>query len=168
TSPETLVGMQTTQHGDAAIVLGLSDSDIVRTGYVVHVAAGGGYVTRLTLVNPASVQQQVQLTLSGMSVQRVIPPNGRLDESLSQMFGISGDKLTTGYLKLDTSGTLGVAGYVEIAAVDGLLRTTTPIAHDAQPRLIFSHVAQGGGYFTGLAVLNPATAAANVTIEVHS
>jgi hypothetical protein len=34
--------------------------------------------------------------------------------------------------------------------------------------LTFSHVAQGGGYFTGLAILNTQTDAATVTIEVHS
>ena len=167
-SSEALVGMQSYQRGDSEIVFGQADSELLRTGYAVHVAIGGGYETRLTLVNPASVQQQLQLTLNGTTVQRTIPAYGRLDESLAQMFNISGSSLTTGYLKLQTPDTPGVSGYVEITAAEGLVRTTTPIARDALSRLMFSQIAQGGGYFTGLALLNTAAEAATVTIEIHS
>jgi hypothetical protein len=167
-SSETLVGMQNYLRGDAAIVLGQADSELVRTGYAVHVAIGGGYATRLSLVNPASVEQQLQLTMNGTTVQRRIPGFGRLDESLAQIFNISAGGLTTGHLKLQTSGGPGVSGYVEITAADGFVRTTTAIARDAQTRLMFSHIAQGGGYFTGLALLNTGAASATATIEVHS
>jgi hypothetical protein len=160
--------MQTYQRGDAAIVIGQSDFEVAKTGYAVHVAIGAGYTTRLSLVNPASVQQQVQLTLNGNTVQRTIPGFGRVDESLAQMFNLSGNSLTSGYLKVQTSDAPGVTGYVEIAAFDGLVRTTTPIAREAQSRLLFSHLAQGGGYFTGVALLNAQTAAATVTIDVMS
>src|SRR5262249_26478015 len=71
-SSETLVGMLSYQRGDAAIVIGQQDSELVRSGYAVHVVIGNGYTTRLTLVNPASVQQQLQLTLNGITVQRTI------------------------------------------------------------------------------------------------
>jgi hypothetical protein len=110
----------------------------------------------------------LQLTLNGTTVQRTIPPFGRLDESIAQMFNISGGGQTTGYLKLQAADTPGVSGYVEIAAFEGLVRTTTPIVHEAQNRLMFSHVAQGGGYFTGLALLNTNATAAQVTIAIHS
>jgi hypothetical protein len=167
-SSETLVGMQSFQRGDSSIVLGQADPDIVRTGYATHIAVGGGYATRLTLVNPASSPQQVQLTLSGATVTRTIPAKGRLDESLAQMFNISGNSLTTGYLKVQAVDGPGVGGYVEITTAEGLVRTTTPIAREAQRRLIFSHIAQGGGYFTGLALLNTESSAATVTIEVDA
>ena len=78
--------MQSHQGGDAAIVLAQRDSETVQTGYAVHVVTGGGYTSRLTLVNSASIQQQLQLTLNGTTVQRTIPANGRLDESLADMF----------------------------------------------------------------------------------
>jgi len=167
-SSETLVGMQSYQRGDAAIVIGQRDSEVVTTGYAVHVAVGGGYTTRLKLVNPAAVSQQLVLTLNGANVQRTIPAFGRLDESLALMFNITGSGLTTGHLKLQASETLGVSGYVEISASEGLLRTTTPISNESQRRLVFSHIAQGGGYFTGLALLNADNAPATVTIEVNS
>jgi len=167
-SSETLIGMQNYQRGDSAIVLGEPQSEIVQTGYAVHVVAGGGYATRLTLVNPSATPQQVQLTLNGTTVQRTISAFGRLDESLAQMFNLSGDGQTTGYLKLQTSNEPGVGGYVEIASSDGLVRTTTPITRDARSRLVFSHVAQGGSYFTGLALLNTQSGDATVTIEINS
>ena len=167
-SPDTLVGMQSYQQRDGAIVIGQPEFEFVQTGYAVHVAVGGGYTTRLNLVNPASAQQKVQLTLNGTTVQRTIPGYGRLDESLALAFNISGDNLTTGYLKVQASDGPGVSGYVEIATVDGVARTTTPIAREAQSRLMFSHVAQGSGYFTGVALVNTESAAATVTIDVHS
>ena len=65
------------------------------------------------------------------------------------------------------SNAPGVSGFVEIAVAGGLMRTTTPVAGEAQTRLVFSDIAQGGGYFTGLALLNTG-ATASVTIEVDS
>jgi hypothetical protein len=120
-------------------------------------------------VNSAAAQQQVQLTLNGATVQRSIPAFGRLDESLAQTFNLSSTNVTTGYLKVETSSDApGVSGYVEIAVGGGLMRTTTPITGEAQTRLVFSDVAQGGGYFTGLALLNSGSASATVTIEVDA
>jgi hypothetical protein len=166
---ETLVGMQSHQGGDAAIVLGQLDSEVVRTGFAVHVVTGGGYTSRLTLVNPAAAQQQVQLTLNGGTVQRSIPAFGRLDESLAQTFNLTGTNVTTGYLKVETSSDApGVSGYVEISTGGGLMRTTTPITGEAQTRLVFSDVAQGAGYFTGLALLNSGSGSTTVTIEVEA
>ncbi len=168
TPSETLVGMQSHQGGDAAIVLAQRDSETVQTGYAVHVVTGGGYTSRLTLVNAASIQQQLQLTLNGTTVQRTIPAFGRLDESLADMFNLSSANISTGYLKVEApSNAPGVSGFVEIAVAGGLMRTTTPVAGEAQTRLVFSDIAQGGGYFTGLALLN-AGATASVTIEVDS
>src|SRR5262249_15488690 len=104
-SPDTLVGMQSIQRGDAAIVIGQPDSEVVQNGYAVHVAVGGGYATRVNLVNPVSVAQKIQLTLNGTTVERTIPGYGRLEESLAQMFNISGTGLTTGFLKVKISDT---------------------------------------------------------------
>jgi hypothetical protein len=167
TPSETLVGMQTYNRGDAAIVLAQRDSERIQSGYAAHVAVGGGYASRLTLVNPGSAPQTVQLTLNGITIQRIIQANSRLDESLAETFSISGAGTTTGYLKVQTSDTPGLHGYVEISFADGLLRTTTPIAREAQTRLVFSHLAQGSGFFTGLVLLNTQTASASVTLEVH-
>jgi hypothetical protein len=85
------------------------------------------------------------------------------------MFGISSGSLTTGALKVQTSDALGVSGFVEITAADGLVRTNNfRSSARAGPRLMFSHIAQGGGYFTGLALLNTEAVATTVTIQVQS
>jgi hypothetical protein len=84
------------------------------------------------------------------------------------MFSLSAASLTTGYLSLQVSGsTSGVTGFVEIAAAGGLL-TSEPISGQSRTDLLFSHIAQGSGYFTGLALLNPGTTTSSVTIEVDS
>jgi hypothetical protein len=166
---ETLAGMESYQRAtDNAIVIGQSDSELVRTGYAVHVAGGAGYSSRVRLVNPTSLQQEVQLTLNGVSVVRRIAAFGRLDQSVEEMFTLSSTERTTGYLKVQTLGdTAGLNGFVEIAADGGVL-TSVPIQREGQPRLVFSHIAQGDGYFTGLALLNAESSAATVKIEVES
>jgi hypothetical protein len=159
--------MQSYNRGDAAIVLAQRDDERIQNGYAAHVAVGGGYASRLTLVNPGSAPQTVQLTLNGTTIPRIIQANSRLDESLADTFSISSAGTTTGFLKVQTSDTPGLDGYVEISFAGGLLRTTTPIAREAQTRLVFSHLAQGSGFFTGLVLLNTQTVSASVTLEVH-
>jgi len=46
--------------------------------------------------------------------------------------------------------------------------STTPIFSEPELQLMFAHVAQGSGYWTGLAIFNPGLAAATVTIEVSA
>src|SRR5439155_24669263 len=135
------------QVSDGAIEPAPSDSDAIRTGYAVHVAIGGGYASRLKLVNHESVDQQVQVTFNGTGILRTIHPNGRLDESLAQMFHITGSGITSGYLSVQTlMDTAGVNGFVEIAGSDGRVLTTAPISGEGQIQMVFSHVAQGSGY----------------------
>jgi hypothetical protein len=157
------------QGGDSAIVMALDDFARMRTGYAVHIASGGGYTSRLKLVNSDFVQEQLQLTFNGANVQRTIPARGRLDESLDQMFGLTGGSLTTGYLSFQTlTNTAGVEGFVEVAASQGLVLTAETIAGEAEMTMVFSQVAQGGGYWTGLALLNTEQARSLVTIELVS
>src|SRR5207245_11260847 len=77
---EALVGMATYSKGaDAAVVPALDAFARFRTGYAIHIPSAG-YPCRLKLVNLDAVQQQLQLTLNGVHIQRTIPPRGRLDE----------------------------------------------------------------------------------------
>ena len=111
----------------------------------------------------------MQVTFNGTGILRTIHPNGRLDESLAQMFHITGSGITSGYLSVQTlMNTAGVNGFVEIAGSDGRVLTTAPISGEGQIQMVFSHVAQGSGYFTGLALFNPGPGDATATIEVDS
>ena len=165
----SLVGIATYSKGaDDAVVMALDDSALVRTGYAVQVVSGGGYTSRLKLVNLDSVQQQVQLTLNGASVQRTIPGHGRLDEPLDQTFNLDSSSTSSGYLSLQllTKSTAGVGGFVEIAGSQGLLLTAEPITEEADMTMVFSQVAIADGFWTGLALLS--TAQASATIELNS
>ena len=166
---QALVGIATYSKGaDDAVVTALDDFALLQTGYAVHIPSGGGYTSRLKLVNLDSVQQQVQLTLNGASVQRTIPGHGRLDESLDQTFNLNSSSTTSGYLnfQLLTKNTAGVGGFVEIAGPEGLLLTAEPITEEAEMTMVFSQVAVADGYWTGLALLS--TAQASATVELDS
>jgi len=163
-----LAGVATYQTGgDSAVEVGQDETTPVTTGYVVHVIAGGGYGTRLKLVNLSSNTQNVLLTFNGLTVQRSILGNGRLDESLDQIFNIGANAVATGYLRITADG-VGVVGFVELNSSSGRLLTTEAISVEADLQHVFSQLAQGNGYWTGLALYNPETGTAIITLEVNS
>src|SRR5262249_32320216 len=167
-SDSVLVGLASYQTGgDSAVVLAQDESSTAATLYAVHVASGGGYATRLKLINWSSISQQVQLAFNGRTVTRTIPVHGRLDESLDQLFSLDPNANISDSLKLQTtSNNAGVTGFVEISAGGGRLLTAEYFSEEAEIQNVFSHVAQGSGYFTGLVLYNPGALAATATIEV--
>lgn len=158
------------QGGDSAVVTAQDDSAPIQTGYAVDIATGGGYSSQLRLINTGLAAQQLQLTLNGASVVRTIPPNGRLDEALGSMFSLASGTLTSGFLTVQALNGAGLIGFVEIASANGLALTAVPIsrAAAAQTNMVFSQVAQGGSYFTGLAFANTGQTTAAVSIEIDS
>ena len=144
------------------------DSELVRSGYAVHVAIGGGYTTRLTLVNPASAQQQLQLTLNGTTVQRTIPANGRLDESLAEMFNISSGNSDDG---ISEAANIRCTRRQWICRNFRLRRTCADNNPDrtrsSAPADVFSHRARRRLFYRPRSSEHRA-AAATVTIEVDS
>jgi hypothetical protein len=169
-SSASLVGTASYQRGgDNAVVAVLDGTVRLRTGYAVHIVSGGGYTSRLKLVNTDFVQQSVQVTLNGVNAERTIPAHGRLDEPLDEMFSFSGASVVTGYLAVQTlTNTSGVIGTVEIAAAGGQLLTVEPVEGQDTVELTFPSILQDRGYWTGLALLNARQTAATVTIEIHS
>jgi hypothetical protein len=150
-------------------VLSQDEASSAAALYAVHVASGGGYASRLKLINWSPISQQIQLTFNGKTVTRTIPVHGRLDESIDQLFTLAPNANVTDSLKLQTTSSIpGVTGFVEISAAGGRLLTAEYFSHEAEIQHVFSHVAQGLGYFTGLVLYNPEASAATATIEVLS
>jgi len=164
-----LVGLSIYQlGGDSAVVIPQTDFSYLTSAYAVHVASGDGYSSRLRLVNTSSIQQQVLLTFNGTTIQRTVPPTGRLDESLDQTFGL-GNLSSSGYLRLlALTDPPGLTGYIEISSAGGRLLTAEYFVAETEVQHVFSHVAQGLGYWTGLALYNPDSTTAAATIEVIS
>ncbi len=108
-SVNSLVGFETyLNQSDIAALAATSDSSVQRIGYLPHLAAQAGYTTRLSLVNYSSETQIVQITAAGLetnagpltpasiTVERTIPPFGRLEETAASMFNLSGNALISG------------------------------------------------------------------------
>jgi hypothetical protein len=169
-SYQALVGMASFSHGgDNAIVLALDDFARIRSGYAVLAASGGEYSSRLKLINPDSVEQQVKLAFNNTTVQRTIPAHGRLDESLDQMFGLTNNSVIADSLSLQTpTGTAGVEGFVELSASNGTVLTTEPIVGEAEKAMFFSQAIPTGNYWMGLALLSTDQASVPVRIELDS
>jgi len=167
-SLEVLVGFETYRNNtDVAALNAVADSAASRIGYLPHFASGGGYTTRLALVNFTNESQTLTITAdsfekdgvaqtpSGAAVNRTIPPNGRLEESADSLFGLTGSSLYTGYIKWETHGnTRGVIGYLDYGTTDGVLLAAVSAQSAGYSDIFFSHIAQGLGYYTGIAFLN--------------
>ncbi|PYS03244.1 MAG: hypothetical protein DMG12_12665, partial [Acidobacteria bacterium] len=174
---ESLVGFETYRNrSDIALIRAFPEAARLRTGYLAHLASGGGYSTTLTLVNDGGYSQAVRITaqLEGgsqpygpklASVERIIPPNGRLYEPVKQIFGLVGNSLTTGYIRYETQGP-GVFGYLDYGTTDGVVLSAVEAQSEGYSDIFFSHLAEGFAYYTGIALLNSNTQPATVTLDM--
>ena len=177
---ETLVGLETyRERSDVAILQGFADGSRVRKGYLAHLASRGGYVTRLGLVNSTFESQTVNITAQGLmangqslspssvTVSRTIAGFGRLEESAESLFNLTGNDLITGYIVYEVTGdTNGLMGYLDYGTSNGVLLSAVPGQGTGFSDLFFSHIAEGLGFYTGIALLNPTTQTASVTMDV--
>jgi DNA-binding beta-propeller fold protein YncE len=86
--------------------------------------------------------------------------------SLAELFGLQdpGGPMD-GWVQAEVDNT-GFAGAGEIRLFDGRAMTTLPFAGELRTDMIFSHVAQGLGLSTGIALINPGQEVAHVQLEV--
>src|SRR5436309_520676 len=177
---ESLVGFETYRHrSDIAFVRAFPESARLRTGFLAHLASQGGYSTKLTLVNFSSDSQVLRITADGLqvggspripsstTVERTLPPNARLEESIEQMFGFSGEALIDGYISFETeTNTSGVIGFLDYGTTDGVTLSAVEAQGEGYYNLVFSQVVEGAGFYTGLALLNPNSEPSIVTLDI--
>ncbi len=178
---QSLVGFETYKNKlDVAALNAVPDSVQARIGYLPHLASQAGYTTRLALVNYSNTEQVVRITADGLeangtsigpavTVEKRIPAYGRLEQTADSLFSLTGNALITGYIRWDTQGTTrGFVGYLDYGTNDGVLLSAVPAQSTSYSDLFFSHIAQGAGYFTGLAFLNPNTQTSSITIDAYN
>ena len=177
---ETLVGLETHQdRSDMAILKGVPGSQLLRQGYLAHLVSGGGYRTRLGLVNYTSESQTVNISaldleangqaIQSVNVTRTMPAFGRLEENAEDLFRLGDVALTTGYVRYNIEGsTPGLIGYAEYGTNNGTMLSAAHARETGFSDLFFSHVAEGPGFYTGMTLLNPNTQTASVTLDVFS
>ena len=178
--PASLVGFETYRNqSDIALISGLPESAMLRSGFITHFASQGGFQTRLTLVNHSAQAQVVKITADGLkagaqfrtptsaTAERTIPANGRLQESDEQLFSLTGEALIVGSLHFEVQGdTRGLIGYADFGTTDGVLLSAIQAQGAGFSDLYFSHIAEGAGFYTGMAFLNPNTQSSWVTLDV--
>src|SRR5206468_5615756 len=106
-------------------------------------------------------------TPSSVTVERTLPQSARLEERVDQMFNLSGDALIDGYIRFETqTDTPGVIGFLDYGTTDGIVLSAVEAQGEGYSDLLFSHVAEGSGYYTGLALLNPNGEPSIVTLDM--
>jgi hypothetical protein len=176
----TLVGTETYRNrSDIAVLNAVPDTALMRTAFIPHLVAFAGYVSRLAVVNPTGQQQTVRLTaqnlqagtqaLAPVTVDQTIPANGRIEQDIATLFRLTSNAITVGSVQWQTLGnTPGVVGYLDFGSTDGVLLSAVPAQNTGYSDLFFSQVAEGIGFYTGLAFLNPNVQSTVVAIDVFA
>jgi len=138
------------------------------TDVLPQFVTGGGWLSLMGIVNGSGVGQEITLTafkedgtvwnLANNPKRISLDGNGALRTTAGELFGFPADALSSGWIQVDS--TLGyVSSYI------GYGNTATPsfaavagqAATSASQFEVFSQVAQGIGFYTGLTVVNPGT-----------
>jgi len=149
-------------------------SEKLSTLYFLQVSVLGPYKAQLGVVNYSA--NPVVLTISASKpdgtlfdfanlqnnpITRTLPAGGSLREDVQSMFGFFGDKPLDCWLTVKSTSE----------AINGYMINSNPtsgaeagVTSGAQGRVLslFSHIATAPPYYTGLAVLNPSSLAANL------
>lgn len=141
--------------------------------YLPQVTFFHGSRTFIQLVNPTSKWLNLTLTLKDDQGQDVAAPislqirsGHSLKQSLQELFSLTDPGHQVSGWVLVESDEPGLIGDAELQLFEGLAMTTVPLQHIPSSHLLFSHVAQGLGLSTGLAVINTEDVAANVDLSV--
>jgi hypothetical protein len=152
---------------------------------VPQVAVFGGADTFLKLVNSnprkqndqdTTVEIPIQVTLTLLDdegaalaapVTVELGAGVSLRRSIQEWFGLQDPGTAIGGWLVAESDKPGLVGSAEIQLFQGKAMTSLPLSWSLSEDLVFSHVAQGLGLSTGLALVNPGDEPAQLTIEVH-
>ena len=142
--------------------------------YVGQVATFGGVETFLNLIHTGSEEKStIRLTLKdnrggdlAAPVTLELEPGRAVRDSLANLFNLSDSGTTlSGWIRIETDQP-GIVGDAEIRAFSGKAMTAIPVHGTLLRNFIFSYVAQGLGWSTGLSLLNPGMQVATVRLEV--
>ncbi len=152
---------------------------------VPQVAEFGGAETYLKVVNSNPRKQNDQDTTVEIPIQvtlTLLDDDGTplaapvtvdlgagvsMRKRIREWFGLEDPGTAVGGWLVAESDKPGLVGSAEIQLFQGKAMTTLPLSWDLSEDVVFSHVAQGQGLSTGLALVNPGDEPAAFTVEVH-
>jgi hypothetical protein len=162
-----------------AAVLAAQDTDTSATSlYSPQYVQGGPWRSTLSIVNLDPISGTVTLKWIGDDGTQIggtrtlnVRPNGKIYVSDPAFFlGSSAPPapVVQGYVRI-TSSSLRLAGSVVFSdAAKGEFMTALPLVSTLQDLQVLSHVASNDTYFTGIAILNPNTEDAAVTVGLYT
>jgi len=172
-----ITGFELVELPDAKTRFGLQAADAVflREGYSAQVACVSGAETRIRLINLSEEKRKVGLQLYGESGALLAPeievelaPRIALDKPARDLFFFAAGQFPVGSLRVIADGA-GVLGDVVFGDFDEFKRMAAlPVESRSFKQASFGQVANGLGYYTGLALFNPSAQPAEVTLQVYS
>ncbi len=150
---------------DGNLGLGQSVSDPGSSLIFPHAVVGGGYRSWVSLANASSVPSRVSITFGSRTSSLQLAGRAATRVSLGKLFPLSATEIETGAVQVDASGFFSggnVAAVIDIET-DQSVVTIAPVREATE--IVFPHVANENGFFTGIAIA-AAGSAAEVTIAV--
>jgi len=100
----------------------------------------------------------------------------QITRTVASLFPNLGSGLMTGSIKIDVKPgrygpfimSPGLMGSVRFAGADGSASAAVPLIMSPTRDCVYSHVAQGAGYYTGVAIQNTNETATGYTIDVYN
>ncbi len=177
-SDSDVAGLELVQSptGDAFALNARQNGEQLASLYFLQNSVLGNFQSSLSLVNYSGDPVVVTITaykpdgtlfdsanLTNNPVTRALNSESSLSEDVASMFGFSGSSPLEGWLQVKaTSNAInGFISYGDTSTGSSAAVTSPP---EGQTRALFSQIATSSGFFTGLALLNPGSLAANVRI----
>jgi hypothetical protein len=138
--------------------------------------------TNIKLINTSESSSTVRLTavseeggLLAPTQELTLGPGESVEEDAAEMFAFNDEvgmelaDRAVGSLKVETLKGYGVVGDVVFGLNNNGYAAALPLQSQAFKRAVFSHVADIPGlFFTGIALFNPGSSTASITVEVLS
>jgi|GEM_PF-3274395 len=137
--------------------------------YFAHIDTSAGWTTGLTIVNTGTAQAEGQLkaydALGSLvdTRQVALAPDGRASFDVAADFA---DPQDIRYAILE-SDALGLVGYATFAQPGGSAVSLAAVRHGSTGSLVLPHVPTDGGWWTGLALVNPGSEAVEYIIRFN-
>ena len=175
TAGDGVAGFEMVRFPDVGTVVGLAGNsgDAPNQSYSAQLAVTPDYFTHLKLINTSNLARTVNLHAVAENGADLVAPvavhleSGQsLEQSADQLLGLVSPAV--GSLKVDADGP-GIIGDV-LFGDPTTLRFAASCALESRKfrAAVFSHVANDSYYFTGLAVLNPTSRTASITLDVYT
>jgi hypothetical protein len=125
------------------------------------------WTTYIGASNLGSGSQTVSLTFtpdsgSPVTIQRTLAPGASVGDTVANLFGVSSATFSAGWVRVSgTSALAGIAAYQDTA--NGSL-AIVPSQSTGSTAFFFGHIASLPPWYTGIALLNTFTVAANVEV----